>query len=271
MKSECSFGSAFRRAATFFPSAAVTVEGPLGVLKASSFCPVSFEPPIIGVTFSRSLPVFPDGEFRVSAMPAGAGSPLPVTLHCRAMEMREVGDHALLLAGVERAEIRGGPPAVNWRRASFALALDYPFLACEKTLEAFVADWRSGVLPKKAWTHAAHVGVTGYYAFENSPEAVVTEMKRGILDFNAATGTVNGPDCGYHETLTQFWSDTISRFVRSSAPASRLEAVVCAVRRFGEDRDLASLYYSFDVVRDRRARREWVRPDREPLAEWCGR
>jgi hypothetical protein len=42
------------------------------------------------------------------------------------------------------------------------------------------------------------------------------------------------------------------------------------VRLFGEDRDLPNLFYSFDVVRDRRARSEWVAPDLEPLAEWYG-
>lgn len=37
-----------------------------------------------------------------------------------------------------------------------------------------------------------------------------------------------------------------------------------AVSAFGTDRDRFRLFYSFDVVRDRRARREWVAPDREP-------
>jgi hypothetical protein len=38
-----------------------------------------------------------------------------------------------------------------------------------------------------------------------------------------------------------------------------------AVHVFGEDRDRYRLYYTFDIVRDHRARREWIPPDRTPL------
>ena len=46
--------------------------------------------------------------------------------------------------------------------------------------------------------------------------------------------------------------------------ASRLEAVRATVLAYGKDRDRYKLFYTFDVVRDRRARREWVAPDRKP-------
>jgi hypothetical protein len=36
------------------------------------------------------------------------------------------------------------------------------------------------------------------------------------------------------------------------------------MQMFGEDRDRHRLFYSFDVVKDRRARCEWVAPDRSP-------
>jgi len=121
-----------------------------------------------------------------------------------------------------------------------------------------------------SWTHAAHVAVTGYHAFNNTAESVFAEMKLGILHFNSFTGVVNGPDSGYHETLTRFWSNIITSTVRGAKPESRFEAARCAVRHFGEDRDLPSLFYSFNVARDRGARSEWVAPDREPLPEWCG-
>jgi hypothetical protein len=95
-------------------------------------------------------------------------------------------------------------------------------------------------------------------------------LTRCISGFNYATGVVNGPDSGYHETLTRFWSEIITQMVRKAKPKSPFDAAHYAIARFGEDRDLPSLFYSFDVVRDRRARSVWVPPDREPLAEWCG-
>jgi len=40
--------------------------------------------------------------------------------------------------------------------------------------------------------------------------------------------------------------------------------VRAAVAAFGSERDRFRQFYSFDVVRDRRARREWVAPDLTP-------
>jgi hypothetical protein len=138
---------------------------------------------------------------------------------------------------------------------------DCPFLEDAFALEAFVEHWREGTLEKSDWTHAAHVGVAGYFAFDSPAEAVFARMKRGILHLNAFTGVVNGPDSGYHETLTQFWSSMITEAVHAAGLQSRFEAAAYAVRMFGDKRDLPEQYYSFDVVRDRRARAEWVAPD----------
>lgn len=258
---DLAFGSAFRRAATFWPGVKVTVAAGEKTLEAHGFCAVSFEPPVVALTFARETALTCE-ECSVATA--------AVKLDCRVMESKEVGDHWMVLAGVRGLEVRGGDPVIGWRRGWFRLRLDYPFLESAEALEGFVSGWRQGSLPKAAWTHAAHVAVTGYHAFDLDAETVFAEMRSGILHFNSCTGVVNGPDSGYHETLTRFWSAQISRFVREAAPASRLEAAVCAVGRFGEDRDQPSLFYSFDVVRDRRARAEWVAPDRAPRAEWCG-
>ncbi len=67
---------------------------------------------------------------------------------------------------------------------------------------------------------------------------------------------------GYHETLTRFWTLAIAAHVRTCGAADRWGAVRAALERFGDDRDLPQRAYSFDVVRDVRARAEWVAPDR---------
>ena len=262
MKLTSPFGSAFRRATSFFPAPVVVVQIGVDTCQPDGFCAVSFDPAVVALTFAGKY-LLPDDELVVS-------SPSGVTLRCKSIETREIGDHTLLFAEVQKVELCSGVPSVTWRRATFPLRLDYPFLECAQTLETFVRDWHAGTLAKNAWTHAAHVAVTGYHAFNSTSARVFAEMKRGILHFNQCTGTVNGPDSGYHETLTHFWSDTISHFVGAAKPQSRLDAAICAVRRFGEDRDFATLFYSFDVLRDQRARREVVLPDLQPSPEWCG-
>jgi hypothetical protein len=264
MKPAPSLSIAFRRAATFFPTASIAV----GDLTANGFCVASFQPPIVALTFAAASRL-PNAGFTVSPSTSSAAEP-PVQLHCSTLETKEIGDHVMLFAAIVGVEIRGGEPAVRWRRASFPLRLDYPYLASAEALESFVHRWLTGELPKPEWTHAAHVAVTGFYAFRSTPELVFADMKRGILNYAVHAGIVNGPDSGYHETLTRFWSNVITQAVGDDGAKSRLDTATRAVQRFGEDRDLPALYYSFDVTGDRNARREWTPPDLEPPVEWLG-
>ncbi len=137
-------------------------------------------------------------------------------------------------------------------------------LAGEAALDAFVAAWRAGTLPKPEWTHAAHVAVCAWHAWEAPDvEAVFGAMKRGITAYNEAVGTANTDTSGYHETLTRFWAGVIVEHLRAANPPSRLDAVRSAVATFGAARTLHADHYSFDVVGDRRARAVWVPPDRD--------
>jgi len=138
----------------------------------------------------------------------------------------------------------------------------YPFLESTTALDDFFSRWNAGTLPKPGWTHAAHVAMAAYLAFEHSPEDALDLMRAGILHYNTCVGTPNTEDSGYHETLTRFWSGEVGDVVRAGEFTSHLEAVRHAVERFGGDRDRYRRFYTFDVVRDRRARHEWVPPDR---------
>jgi hypothetical protein len=148
--------------------------------------------------------------------------------------------------------------------------LEYPFATNEPALRDFFAHWRAGTLPKAAWTHAAHVAMAAYIAFDHAAAEAFELTKTGILHHNTCVGTPNTDTSGYHETLTRFWCATVGEFVRSGRFASRLEAVCATVERFGADRDRHSLFYSFDVVRETKARREWIVPDRAPDPRLCG-
>ena len=137
------------------------------------------------------------------------------------------------------------------------------FLADEAALDGFIAAWRAGTLPKPSWTHAAHVAVCAWHAYGGVPaDEVFAAMKRGIVAYNEAVGTANTPTSGYHETLTRFWTEVVVAHLHGARPATRLAAVRSAVDAFGAARSLHVARYSFDVVADRRARAEWVPPDR---------
>jgi len=135
------------------------------------------------------------------------------------------------------------------------------FLASEESLAEFLRTWEAGQLSKAAWTHPAHVAVAACYAFECDVEATFAKMKVGIIRHNESVGTANTETNGYHETLTRFWAGEICGLVRAGQFPSRLEAVRAAVAAFGTERDRFRRFYGFDLVNDRRARREWVAPD----------
>jgi hypothetical protein len=143
------------------------------------------------------------------------------------------------------------------------MGMVHAFISTADALEAYVADWHAGRVSRAAWTHAAHVGVCGYYAFAMHPAATFAVMKAGILAHAAANGVVHTPTSGYHETLTRLWALAINAHVRRSGARSRWEAACAAVDRFGEDRALPGRCYGFDVVGDVRARAVWVPPDRD--------
>jgi len=153
---------------------------------------------------------------------------------------------------------------VHEHAPGFGSKVNYPFLENERVLDEFVSRWEAGRLTKPEWTHAAHIGTAAYRAFHLDEEALFRYMKAHIIYHNECVGTANTEDSGYHETLTRFWAGTIGTFVRNGRFRTRFEAVKKAAEAFGEDRDRHHLYYGFDVVRDRRARREWVQSDREP-------
>ena len=189
------------------------------------------------------------------------------TFLCELRSDLEAGNHQLFIGEVKEIVLNGGEPLVYWRRTFHRVHLRYPFLESEAALEDFVAGWKLGTLPKSSWTHGAHVAVAAYLAFDHPPQEALDLTRTGIVHFNTCVGTPNTEDNGYHETLTRFWSSEVGDVVRSRRFRSRLEAVRHAVELFGEDRDRHRLFYSFDVVRDRRARREWVAPDRSPTMQ----
>lgn len=303
------FCDVFRRACSHIPTGVAILAGldaqqrPFGLTVSSTTC-VSFVPPLVSVCIDRgshsveqiqrggrfSLNLLGNDQAELATLFATPGIDRFQKLTWRASEFGppilnatlgalfceftknvEAGDHQLILGEVKRLLLHGGgDPLVYWRRAFHRLHLHYPFIESEQILEEFLRLWEAGTLPRSAWTHGAHVAVAAYYAFDHPQETAFQMTKSGILHFNVCVGTANTEKSGYHETLTRFWAGVVGGFVRSGHFPSRLEAVRNAVRQFGEDRDRHRLHYSFDVVRDTRARREWIRPDRESILDEPG-
>jgi hypothetical protein len=97
------------------------------------------------------------------------------------------------------------------------------------------------------------------------PEAEATErIRQGIRYYNESQGNLNTADSGYHETLTIFWIQTLRGWLAGEPTGrTRLDIVRALAEKFGLGRDLYKDYYSFDVLRSREARAQWIAPDRK--------
>ena len=279
---------------------ALNDEGKPFALLLSGFVPVSDDPPVVALFVKRtaavtgvlsrinnfSLSVLREDQAVVAkntsetdvgqdlSLPwTRSNSGLPVIEKALAVFFGRVnrgwidlGQHQMLTGEIEELGLHGGEPLVRWRGGFYKLNLDSPHLVNSATLEQFVCDWERGVLPRSRWNHVAHITIIACYAFdcECDSERSYQRMKAGLLNYNRNVGIRDTEDSGYHETLTRFWTNLVSGFVRAGQFSSRLEAVRGAVKAFGSERDHYRWYYSFDVKGDRRSRREFVAPDRQP-------
>src|SRR5579864_318442 len=273
--SQPSLPALFRRAAGFVPSGVAILSGAGVSMTVSSLCCVSWEPPLITVSLDRTsrkgaallrsksfqARMLRDEEKHlVKDAQSSMDRPGLVSLDCEIRHIHPAGDHQLVVAEVTSVKLSDGRPLLYWRRGFHSCRPEYEFLASRETFDAFVAAWENCKLPADRWSHAAHVAVAACYAV-GDPEMALKHTRCGIVRYNESVGTANTDTSGYHETLTCLWAGIVKRFVEGLADP--YIAAIYAVDKFGEDRDLHCLYYSFDVVRDAVARRSWIAPDLE--------
>jgi len=137
--------------------------------------------------------------------------------------------------------------------------MGFEFLGSEGALESLVRRWQDRTLPGPEFTHAAHLATCAWLAFDYRGTRLAQVMKRGLIRFNAAVGTPNSEDRGYHETLTRFWCSLVEKTIEGHV--TRLAAARAVVAKYKDDRLACDRYYSFDVPKSREARKKWIAPD----------
>ncbi len=112
----------------------------------------------------------------------------------------------------------------------------------------------------EGFTHVIHLSVAACYLTKFSFDEALVRMRAGLQRFIAHHGKP-----GYHETITRFWMELISRFL-SGVPkeASIAERVNGVIARYGT-KDILFEYYTRERVMTEIARWEWVEPDLKSL------
>jgi hypothetical protein len=129
----------------------------------------------------------------------------------------------------------------------------------EESLDRFIAAFEDGTWPIANWKHGHHLVMATCYVFAHGRDEALARARVNIRKYNEAQGGKNTEDSGYHETLTVFWIDVVTRAIPSEK--SRVEAVRSVVSALAPQRDLWREYYSFDVVKSREARAVYIPPD----------
>jgi len=142
----------------------------------------------------------------------------------------------------------------------------------DAALRQLVDQWSDCSLPAQDWTHAAHVAVCSSIIWHNTLAGTYALMKAGLYRFNEATGTPNTEERGYHETLTRFWATLLFYRIHRGHYNSCLGAANAMVEVYGKDSRADVRYYSFDVLKSKEARKNWIPPDKSneiPLEAFC--
>ena len=135
--------------------------------------------------------------------------------------------------------------------------------------DAFLRQFETLTLPFDQWTHRAHVRVGYLYVVGHGFEHALVLVRRGIQAYNRHNQVPEGPDRGYHETLTHALLHLIDVTVKEHGPAASSNA-------FFDDhpelhkKQVLRLFYSRGRMMSAEAKATFVEPDLAPLPRSVG-
>jgi hypothetical protein len=135
----------------------------------------------------------------------------------------------------------------------------------ELELDAFLAAFEAGTLPKEEFTHAGHLTAGACYVHMLDEARAIDHMRFCVRRFNEAVGGKNTDTGGYHETITVFWIKTLASLRALHPELGRADFAAHAVEAYHDRRDLFRDFYDFDVLASVEARRRWVEPSVKPI------
>jgi hypothetical protein len=135
----------------------------------------------------------------------------------------------------------------------------------EEEIAHLAARFEASAIPRKEWTHAAHLTIALWYLTRCDVEEATKRIRTGIQRLNAANGVLTTPTGGYHETLTLFWIHRVRLYLSRSDQKISLTELANGLIRTCSDSKLPLFYYSRECLFSPKARFGWVEPDGNPL------
>lgn len=143
-----------------------------------------------------------------------------------------------------------------------------PIYSSTEAILRRVEAFRAFALPKEQWDHFAHLTIGHHYVTTYGAPSALLRLRGDIRCYNDACGVPNSDLRGYHETITAFYVRTIARYL-DQVPASTplIEQVHGLLNDPLGSKAIAFEFWSKDLLLSVEARRDWVAPDRRPIAD----
>jgi hypothetical protein len=130
----------------------------------------------------------------------------------------------------------------------------------ESDIEKIVRAFENGTISRDDWRHAEHLTVALYYVSHTPTISdALSRMRAGIFNLLETFGVDLENEMPYHETLTVFWMQTVSDFIKYKNDVSVVEICNELVERFGKDYPLK--FYSRELLFSDEARKNFVVAD----------
>jgi hypothetical protein len=132
--------------------------------------------------------------------------------------------------------------------------------------DAAIADVGEGLLartlPREEWTHEAHLAACLWLVRERADIDLERDLPAIIRSYNESVGGVNDDTQGYHETLTQFYIQTVRAHHAENLGLDLSASVNALLTSERGRRDWPLRFYTSDRLFSVEARRNHVQPDK---------
>ncbi len=135
--------------------------------------------------------------------------------------------------------------------------------------ETLLREFEACTLPFDQWTHRAHVRVAYLYLSRCPFPEALTRMRARIKAYNGANHVPEGPDRGYHETMTHAWMWLIELLIREYGPYGDSNAFFDDHPQLAT-RQVLRFFYSRRRFLSPEAKQQFVEPDLAPCREVHG-
>lgn len=135
-----------------------------------------------------------------------------------------------------------------------------------EAIETFVAAFENASLPRRHWTHRAHLLVALASVQRWGHDQALVHLRERIRAYNEATGTSNGNSYGYHETLTRWFLQAVAAHQARHQELPLTESLEVLLASPLGDPGCPLAAYSPERLWSVEARHGWVEPDLRPGA-----